>query len=207
MKYIKIFENFNSNIVYHFTEMINLYYILEENKLKAYRYFYNDFPNLYKKEHISKRMKFISLTRNKFLNTPNNIKNMGLEDQELLVRMDLDLNKISQKYKVISVDYFDDKIGKRILKKTGKKADEQEEAVLTNEIDNIKQYIVSVSLPNINEFVKSYKNSEFPDYFYNNNLNFTDFGDIDFYKKLYINIIENINALIKNTAIEININD
>src|SRR6266403_211051 len=122
MKYIKIFENFNSNIVYHFTEMINLYYILEENKLKAYRYFYNDFPNLYKKEHISKRMKFISL-------------------------------------------------------------------------------------PNINEFVKSYKNSEFPDYFYNNNLNFTDFGDIDFYKKLYINIIENINALIKNTAIEININD
>src|SRR6266403_2193853 len=138
MKYIKIFENFNSNIVYHFTEMINLYYILEENKLKAYRYFYNDFPNLYKKEHISKRMKFISLTRNKFLNTPNNIKNMGLEDQELLLRMDLDLNKISQKYKVISVDYFD---------------------------------------------------------------------DIDFYKKLYINIIENINALIKNTAIEININD
>jgi len=143
MKYIqsyKLYESKNVGILYHFTSIENLIEIINSNEMIGNG--------------------SISFTRDKnFLDTTG-AESIGSDSTECRIVVDGD--KLSNKYKIRPYNFFSN-ISTRPNRETGLSIDgedfiagpESEEVVLTDRIENIKDYIIRV------DFIYGTKNKWF----------------------------------------------
>jgi hypothetical protein len=147
-----ITENKQVGVLYHSTNIKNLFKIIEDNKLNAYS---NDSNNLIDFRTLrddnfmfhplagpiiknkEKYPPYISFTRNK------NYKR-NPEDVTILI----DGDKISERYKITPYSHFG-----------GRKSDEMEERVY-RDITNLDKYIINIILPYENEELESLLNEK-----------------------------------------------
>lgn len=114
MKYLKYFEGLQRGNLYHIFNLSKCLYILETNSLSSYK-----FAN-------------ISTTRNKNMNS-------YLGDNSVSIfKLELDGDKLSNKYKIVPFAYQSTEIDSSYRKKIYLK--EFEEVIKTNKIQNINKY-------------------------------------------------------------------
>lgn len=145
---MKLFKNFlffikelyisdNLPPLYHFTSHYTLNNILRTNILNV---------GYYENPLNSKKIKFVSLTRNKFFKDYRNSN----------VRIELDKNKLSNNYKIIPYDYFiHSKIEKYPKWNTNRKEKYEFEEIILKDITNLNLFILSLDFNNIEYYYKS----------------------------------------------------
>jgi len=137
LKYLESYLKSNHAPLYHFTTSFVLNEILRSDILNM---------EYYKNPLFDSRDYFVSLTRNKFFT------NFRKSD----TRIELDKNKLRNKYQIISYDYFIHSkmefYPKSNLKR--KKEYEFEEIILKN-IGNLHLYIMSVNFDSLEPYYKS----------------------------------------------------
>ena len=123
MKYLKSLEESyllsNRAPLYHLTDIITLYDILIDNTLKR-----TEFDNILKDKVIN----MVSLTRNPDLN-------LSYYKEFLDVVIELDIDMLNSKYKIIPYDFFIN----------NKKEIHSKSEIILNDIDNIIVYIISLN--------------------------------------------------------------
>jgi len=133
-RYIKLYEFAQRGVLYHFTDVNSFRQIMKSNSLKG------NIEDLYDEDLYT-----ISLTRNK-----------NFEWQGKDVRIYLDGSKLSNKYKIKPFSFFGTASVKKDWMLLGQKykkstSDQSEEAVLTKEIKNIRNYITKVDVSEMQE--------------------------------------------------------
>lgn len=118
-------EGKQSGLLYHFTNSTSLKKILEENILVG-SFMY---------EHNGVELYGVSTTRN---------KNLNYDKQRNNIRITLDGDSLSNKYKIQPRDYWNREYN---VPNNPQTIDEDEEVILTpkGQIDNIKKYIMSIT--------------------------------------------------------------
>ncbi len=118
-------EGKQSGLLYHFTNSTSLKKILEENILVG-SFMY---------EHNGVELYGVSTTRN---------KNLNYDKQRNNIRITLDGDSLSNKYKIQPRDYWNREYD---VPNNPQTIDEDEEVILTpkGKIDNIKKYIISIT--------------------------------------------------------------
>lgn len=136
----KLFESKQVGILYHFTNLINLYQIVKSNSLKTTNYV-KDFNNLQKSYNIQGDLYYISFTRNKnFYKIPE----LNME-HPVSCRLTIDGNKLSNKFKIYPIDFFND------YDEEYNKEDE-ECIVVKDRLNDIKNYVLKIEIPTLNDF-------------------------------------------------------
>jgi hypothetical protein len=188
----KLFEAKQVGILYHFTNLVSLYSILQDDFLRTNREVesYDNLMNSYNLQDKSNWM-YISFTRNKNFH----INATTFMDHPVSCRITIDGNKLSHHYKIYPVNYFD------------YINEEAEECVVVkNELKEISKYILKVEIPTLKNFrleVKNemgedeykykfeslceYLNEEIPESYRFGNINFNKFTE-----NLYEKIIDGI---------------
>ena len=138
----KLFEAKQVGTLYHFTNLISLYSILTTNSLETYRTV-DDNDNLKNSYNLKGYLYYVSFTRNKnFYKIPQlNI------DHPVSCRMTIDGDKLSHKYKIYPIDFFNDYDDEYNT--------EDEECIVTPStegLDNIKNYILKIEIPTLEKF-------------------------------------------------------
>lgn len=154
MKYIKSLEESyllsNRAPLYHLTDIMSLYDILSDNKLKR-----TEFDNIFKDKVIN----MVSLTRNSDLN-------LSYYKEFLDVVIELDRDMLNSKYKIIPYDFFINN-KKEIHAKSSimRKSPFEFEEIILKDIDNVISYIISLNFkdegiynPIFNQILKLIKN-------------------------------------------------
>lgn len=120
--------------IYHFTSHVRLEKILEENILIATSG--NTFKDEPSYKHINfEEKRYVSFTRNKHFNR------LSPHIHSTEIRLTLDAEKLSDRYKITPINYFIDS------EKGYKPKTESEEAIFTNDgIFNIVDYIKEISI-------------------------------------------------------------
>ena len=138
----KIFESKQVGNLYHFTNLISLYSILEDDRLQTNREV-ESYDNLMRCFHLQNKgnWMYISFTRNK------NFHKISQEsmDHPLSCRLTIDGNKLSHKYKIYSIDYFESDSKYR-------NKEDEECVVVRYEFENINQYILKIEIPTLEKF-------------------------------------------------------
>jgi len=116
MKYLKTFERISRGNLYHIFDLEKCDYILENNTLKSYKF--SD----------------ISTTRNKNMNGY-----LG-DSPDSIFKIELDGDKISDKYKIKPFSYPSTEIGVH-GERSSIRFKEYEEVIKTNKIENINKYV------------------------------------------------------------------
>jgi len=127
-----------SDILYHFTSLLNLLKILETDKFYVRMIYFNKIEyNLTKKRNF-----FFSTTRNKSL-ISNEASDFALHP----VRIKLDGRKLSQRYKGAPVDYFGDTYQPSTKSPKSKDA-EFEDRIMLDEpyIENASKYSLDMDI-------------------------------------------------------------
>lgn len=189
----KLFESKQVGLLYHFTNLISLYWILHEDYLFTIRYV-GDFDNLLNSYNLQNKSEwfYISFTRDKnFLKTSSNDL-----DHPINCRITIDGNKLSHHHKIYPINYFSN----------SNTTDESEECIIVkDELKNLSIYTLKVEIPTLENF-KLEVNSDDDEYRYKLEGISEHFGlndeyenkDIDkkhlnlFAKKLYQKIIDRI---------------
>jgi hypothetical protein len=138
----KLFESKQVGTLYHFTNLISLYSILTSNSLETYRTV-DDNDNLKNSYNLKGYLYYVSFTRNKnFYKIPQ--LNM---DHPISCRLTIDGDKLSHKYKIYPIDFFNDYDDEYNT--------EDEECIVTPStegLDNIKNYILKIEIPKLEKF-------------------------------------------------------
>ena len=129
----------NKAPLYHFTTLNGFLNIIENNIIRV-----GEYDNIFKGGNI----KFISLTREGKLDL-NHYK------IDIDIRLELDKNELSKKYKIIPYDFFIQS-GKENKPKSNIKRKEpfEFEEIILEDIKNIDKYIISVNFRNDSIFDK-----------------------------------------------------
>jgi hypothetical protein len=138
----KLFESKQVGILYHFTNLISLYSILKTNSLETYRTV-DDNDNLKNSYNIKGSLYYISFTRNKNF---HKIPQLNME-HPITCRLTIDGDKLSNKYKIYPVDFFNDYDEEYNT--------EDEECITTQSsqgLVNIKNYILKIEIPTLDNF-------------------------------------------------------
>ena len=132
-----LLESKQVGILYHYTSYNNLQNILYSNCLICKNKIYlNEFD---------KEVSAISFTRSADFHKNDSIGKMWNEGFRLVI----DGNKLSHKYKIQPYNYYGNVSGNEDNLINKEKFNLYEEIVLTNKIDNIKNYIIGIEiLPN-----------------------------------------------------------
>ena len=174
----KLFERKQIGIIYHFTSLVNLYYILKDDHLIAYRDIDDEIKNIYPSKKNKDAITTFSFTRNK--NLAKDIE-QGQIDTLLTSRIDLDGDSMSDKYKFNPYNWQNhlDK-----LRDYTKSSSEAEEMIISDSsyLNGINEYITKVTVPPLDYFeieIEYYVDAD--DYIFDNlsnivehDLNFTE---------------------------------
>lgn len=135
---IKKFINFiketylesNKATLYHFTSLDSFLNIIENNKIKV-----GEYDNPFK----GKNIKFVSLTRKSKLDLTH-------YKIDIDIRLELDKNELSKRYKIIPYDYFINKNKEEYPKSSiNRKQPFEFEEIILEDIINIDRYIISIN--------------------------------------------------------------
>lgn len=143
-KYEHFLESKNIGILYHFTGLANFFLIQYYNYLQTNRVL-DSFPELVKSYNLeSKKFDYyyISFTRNKnFYRT-----NQQMIDNFMSVRITIDGEKLSNKYKIYKANYD--------FKHDSKEAEEC--VIVKYKLNNINNYILKVEIPTLKKFLEEF---------------------------------------------------
>jgi len=185
----QLFESKQVGILYHFTNLVSLYYIIREKRLSSLRSV-ESFENLMNSYNLHDKSNwvYISFTRNKnFYKTTTDL------DHPATCRITIDGNKLSNHYKIYPINYFDCV------------NEEAEECVVVQDELNISNYILKIEIPTLKNFRIEVKNGIDEDEYKYKLEHLTEYFDLEyekfqnnqkyfntFTKKLYEIIINNI---------------
>lgn len=169
----QLFERRNIGTIYHFTSLVNTFYIVTNNEMESYREIDEEITKIYKKS--PKNGTTFSFTRDK-----NLVRKVGQGqiDTLLTCRLDFDGSKLSDKYVIRPYNWQGDwekqqlqnkKDGKEYLPTT-KLSSEAEQALITNDnhLKNIDRYLENIIIPSLEDFKEEfefYAESD-PNFFY-----------------------------------------
>lgn len=155
MKYLKLFERKNIGVLYHFTSLVNTYFIILNNELESHREIDPQIINTYPK--TSKFTTTFSFTRDKYLN--KKIEE-GQIDTILTCRLEFDGGLLSDKYVLKPYNWKGD-FYKEIdnIKNFKEHGFESEEVLVTNqnEIQNIDKYLIRYTVPTLEKFAEEFE--------------------------------------------------
>lgn len=166
----------SAGILYHFTSLFNLSQIAESNTLRTIRTIEGlDHIKALDKYRKTGNTYYFSFTRNKLLNRSSTDL-----DHPITCRITVDGTKLSQKFKIEPINYFDagnkhinsyydtveeidDEIKLSHTRYTSK--DESEEAIIStnDELKNFSEYILTIKLPTLVEFETELKHYAYGD--------------------------------------------
>jgi hypothetical protein len=171
----QIFERRNIGTIYHFTSLVNTFYIISNNELESYREIDEQIPKIYGRTPEPHRGTTFSFTRDK-----NLVKRIGQGqiDTLLTTRLDFDGTKLSDKYIIRPYNWQGDWEKEQLKKmKSGedfipnkKMSHEAEQVLITkeNHLQNIQSYMLNIIIPSFETFVEEfefYAESD-PNFFY-----------------------------------------
>jgi hypothetical protein len=175
----KLFEGKQVGILYHCTNLISLYYILKDNTLTTHRDV-ESLENLMKTYNLENKRywNYISFTRNKrfHITSKDNL------DHPISCRLTIDGDKLSNKYKIYPINFFD-----------FPNEEDEECIVVKYELNNIKNYILKIEIPTLKDFKNEFFMGIDDDYQYKLENISSDLGLKDEYEYYYAvrNKIEN----------------
>ena len=144
----KLFERKQIGTIYHFTSLVNLYYILQDDYLESIRDIDDDIKNRYPSKKNKYAITTFSFTRNK--NLTKDIE-QGQIDTLLTTRIDLDGDKMSDKYKFNPYNWQNERDKREEYTKSSSEA---EEMIISDSsyLKEINQYITKVVVPPLDYF-------------------------------------------------------
>ena len=168
MKYLntyKLFERKQMGIIYHFTSLISLYYILKSDEMTTITDINHSVLKAYPSKKNDESSKTFSFTRNK--NFAKNLDN-GQLNNIITSRIELDGESMSDKYSFKPFNYWanDDVYTKKTV--------EAEEMIILNDnyLKGILDYIKKITIPRFDFFEEEFEYYvEVEDYQFNSLLN------------------------------------
>jgi hypothetical protein len=133
----ELYEAKQVGILYHFTNLISLYYIVKSNTLNSIRTV-DSCGNLWRTYNLENKSKwfYISFTRNKNLH-----KTVPAFNHPSTCRITINGDKLSNKYKIYPINYF-----------KWHNEEDEECIIVQNNLKYLSDYVLKIEIPNLKEF-------------------------------------------------------